>query len=40
MSLVQFIRDITGAPDDPKWNSVLFGGNGKLIFDVFIFLHE
>ncbi|CAF1004284.1 unnamed protein product [Adineta steineri] len=26
MSFVQFIRDITGAPNDAKWNSVLFGG--------------
>ncbi|CAF0748312.1 unnamed protein product [Adineta steineri] len=26
MSFVQFIRDLTGAPNDAKWNSVLFGG--------------
>ena len=26
MSLVNFIRNLTGAPNDPKWNSVLFGG--------------
>ncbi|CAF4220766.1 unnamed protein product, partial [Adineta steineri] len=25
MSFVQFIRDLTGAPNDAKWNSVLFG---------------
>ncbi|UJR23605.1 hypothetical protein I4U23_026593 [Adineta vaga] len=26
MSFVQFIQDLTGAPNDAKWNSVLFGG--------------
>ncbi len=26
MSFVQFIRDLSGAPNDAKWNSVLFGG--------------
>jgi len=26
MSLVQFIRDLSGTPNDAKWNSVLFGG--------------
>jgi hypothetical protein len=29
MSFVQFIRDLTGAPNDAKWNSVLFGGMTK-----------
>ncbi|UJR25310.1 hypothetical protein I4U23_006661 [Adineta vaga] len=35
MSFVQFIQDITGAPNDPKWNSVLFGG---IIGSLFSFL--
>jgi MFS family permease len=26
MSFVRFIQDLTGAPNHPKWNSVLFGG--------------
>jgi MFS family permease len=26
MSFVRFIQDLTGAPNDAKWNSVLFGG--------------
>jgi len=26
MSFVRFIRDLTGAPNDAKWNAVLFGG--------------
>lgn len=29
ISFVQFIRDLTGAPNDPKWNSVLFGGRDQ-----------
>jgi len=32
---VQFIRDLTGAPNDAKWNSVLFGG---IIGSLFSFL--
>lgn len=26
MSFMQFIQELTGAPNDAKWNSVLFGG--------------
>lgn len=26
MSAVESVRELTGAPNDPKWNSVLFGG--------------
>jgi hypothetical protein len=29
MSFVRFIQDLTGAPNDAKWNSVLFGGKTK-----------
>ncbi|CAF4492742.1 unnamed protein product [Rotaria sp. Silwood2] len=35
ISFVQFIRGLTGAPNDAKWNSVLFGG---LIGSLFSFL--
>lgn len=35
ISFVQFIRDLTGAPNDAKWNSVLFGG---IIGSLFSFL--
>lgn len=35
ISFVQFIRDVTGAPNDAKWNSVLFGG---IIGSLFSFL--
>ncbi|CAF1138710.1 unnamed protein product [Rotaria sordida] len=35
MSFVQFIQDLTGAPNDAKWNSVLFGG---IIGSLFSFL--
>ncbi|CAF0757629.1 unnamed protein product [Adineta steineri] len=35
MSFVKFIQDLTGAPNDPKWNSVLFGG---IVGSLFSFL--
>lgn len=37
MSFVRFIQDLTGAPNDAKWNSVLFGGkrNHCLSLDLF-----
>ena len=41
MSFVQFIRDLSGAPNDAKWNSVLFGGGRRnliLLFKINIFL--
>ncbi len=39
MSFVQFIQDLTGAPNDPKWNSVLFGGNIRQLI-LFLFFYR
>ena len=36
MSFVRFIHDLTGTPNDAKWNSVLFGGNNKIIDSTFL----
>jgi len=37
MSFVRFIRDLTGAPNDAKWNAVLFGGIIGSLFSVLQF---
>ncbi|CAF1171290.1 unnamed protein product [Adineta ricciae] len=37
ISFVQFIRDLTGAPNDAKWNSVLFGGLVGSLFSLLQF---
>jgi len=40
MSLVRFIQDLTGAPNDAKWNSVLFGGKIKKKQKWFCFIYK
>ncbi|CAF0792523.1 unnamed protein product [Adineta ricciae] len=37
ISFVQFVRDLTGAPNDAKWNSVLFGGLVGSLFSLLQF---
>ncbi|CAF1429974.1 unnamed protein product [Adineta ricciae] len=37
MSFVRFIQDLTGAPNDAKWNSVLFGGIFGSLFSLLQF---